>query len=410
MVLFIAAILQNFLIFINYCIFAKPTGFRFLLRQLLLITGFMILCAVSFMLFEKYMIVFTAFSFYIIGVYIFKNTFARTVNWIGINLTSFLIVDYLTVFLLSLIESKFQIVFNNFLYLVIVAFPTIFTSSFLSKRIKNLEDKILLLVIVPVTVLIYAVNIYSMKIELNSRNLIIIFMIFMIIVFIALLLLALYYRKKQQTYLNQYYQELENNFNDIREFRHDYKNLIVTLGMLVENNDMEEIKKFYKSIVKYEDNKNIHKSRNLEHISRIAISYLRGFIFSKIREAEMLMVEVLVEVPDPIKQINLNQIDLLRILGILMDNGIEEISQLGKGRVHIALIKKDKSVIILVENDCREDIESIYKLRKPNYSTKGEERGLGLAILDNIVDKKKQINHETLIQKNKFIQKIEIRD
>lgn len=130
--------------------------------------------------------------------------------------------------------------------------PVISVCFFLRKLIKNLEDSILASITTTIMIIVYGINIYSMKIEMNTENVLFIFIIFITIIILALLLLTLYYRRQQKLYLKQYYGELENSFNDIREFRHDYKNLIVTLGMLVENEDLQGIKTFYNSMTEYQ--------------------------------------------------------------------------------------------------------------------------------------------------------------
>ena len=229
-------------------------------------------------------------------------------------------------------------------------------------------------------------------------------------IILARLLVTLYDSRQQKLDRRQYYGDFENSFNDIREFRHDYKNLIVTLGMLVENEDLQGIKTFYNSMTEYQKNEIISGSHNLERLTRIRIDYLRGFLFSKIREAESRNVDVFVEVSGKIESVNMNRVDLVRVLGIILDNAIEEVETIGRGTVSIILIKIDSGVVISVENDCREDIERVHQLREKNFSSKGEKRGLGLYILDEILRKENQIHHELRIENGKFIQKLEIKD
>lgn len=84
MSILIPAIIQNILIFINYVILAKPKDFRFLLKQIIFSATLIILCGTSFVYFQKYMIIFTAITFYIIGILIFKNSIIKTINTISV--------------------------------------------------------------------------------------------------------------------------------------------------------------------------------------------------------------------------------------------------------------------------------------------------------------------------------------
>ena len=408
--LLITVILQCILYFTVFCIFAKPRSYRFKYSEGIIIAVLLGIASAAFFFIGKLMVIITMCTCILTGLLFFKNTLSKSLNSLSISFVTYLLIDYLVVFILSIFERKYGFYTNNIVYAIISAIPVISVCFFLRKLIKNLEDSILASITTTIMIIVYGINIYSMKIEMNTENVLFIFIVFITIIILALLLLTLYYRRQQKLYLKQYYGELENSFNDIREFRHDYKNLIVTLGMLVENEDLQGIKTFYNSMTEYQKNEIISGSHNLERLTRIRIDYLRGFLFSKIREAESRNVDVFVEVSGKIESVNMNRVDLVRVLGIILDNAIEEVETIGRGTVSIILIKIDSGVVISVENDCREDIERVHQLREKNFSSKGEKRGLGLYILDEILRKENQIHHELRIENGKFIQKLEIKD
>ena len=103
-------------------------------------------------------------------------------------------------------------------------------------------------------------------------------------------------------------------------------------------------------------------------------------------------------------------VDLCRLLGILVDNAIEEVEQMVKGNVQIAFIKNSVSKSIIVKNTCKEEISNINLLFKKGYSSKGENRGLGLSIVKEIVDKNRRLTLNTSFSNGCLIQELILGD
>ncbi|QQK08325.1 sensor histidine kinase [Miniphocaeibacter halophilus] len=222
--------------------------------------------------------------------------------------------------------------------------------------------------------------------------------------------LHLIVKLEREKFLDSYYDSLEKNYNEVRKFRHDYKNILITLNGLIKQNDLDGIKDFYYSITDEDKEIIFNKSFNLDRLSNIHIKYLKGFLFNKIREAEEKNVDVFLDISDYIENINIKNVDLIRILGIILDNAIEEVESLGQGKVSVVFLTTKTSKIIIVENNSRKNIQKLFELKKEGFSTKGSNRGLGLSILDEILSKYKNITHEIQIENNKFLHKLEIKD
>ena len=407
--IFFAVIYQNLIILVNFLMYNSNKKRNISVKNVLGILFFLIVSSWSFLYIGKFAVFSMMVACILIGTLILKNNIIESLNAMNVAYIVSLVIDYSVVFILTIFENKYDFYTNDFLYVTLSGILVLTVNWLLSKKIDYLGDMILAFVLTFINLFIHGVNIILTDLTQNSITLLVILFLFVLIIFFAITVMSIYYKRRQREYTYQYYKELENNYNDIREFRHDYKNIIQTLGILVQQNNMEEVKKFYESLIQDSNQESLNKSRNLEKLSKIENGPLRGFIFSKIREAEIKNVKVFVEVSDPIEEINMGQFDLIRVLGILLDNAIEEVESLEKGTVGVVFIQMDFGVVIIIENDCREDIEDLYKLRERNFSTKGPNRGLGLSIVENILGKLGQVNHETLIEKGKFIQKIQIR-
>jgi len=99
--------------------------------------------------------------------------------------------------------------------------------------------------------------------------------------------------------------------------------------------------------------------------------------------------------------------DLIRIVGIYIDNAVEEAEQLEDGEVDITIVETSKGVLFCVENNfaVRPDIA---KMVQKGYSTKGEGRGFGLYWAEKILERHADMMHELHITEEKILQQIEI--
>ena len=132
----------------------------------------------------------------------------------------------------------------------------------------------------------------------------------------------------------------------------------------------------------------------------IEIVELKGLVLSKILEAETRGCRLLVEVQTPIKQISMAIPDLLRCVGILLDNAIEAAAE--NSDLTLILLQ-EKHLTIVVKNSFI-DAPDLQKIWQEGYSTKGSDRGLGLSNLRQIVNGYDNILQDTRIEQNQFVQ------
>ena len=99
------------------------------------------------------------------------------------------------------------------------------------------------------------------------------------------------------------------------------------------------------------------------------------------------------------------------MLGIILDNAIEELEVLGKGQLTVACYRRKNMIAFVVQNTCRSDIQQLHELTQPGFSTKGTGRGLGLGNLAEFVTAySDKFSLQTSIQDGHFIQKLWIGD
>lgn len=216
------------------------------------------------------------------------------------------------------------------------------------------------------------------------------------------------YEKAQLESLKEYIGNLEEMYTEMRKFRHDYINVVSSISAFIEDKDMQGLEEYFNNNIYYLNNK-IHKNNyKLGALKNILMQEVKGLISAKVMRAQELGIDVVIDVVEAIDDIKMQKIDLIRSLGIILDNAIEASMESEGKSINIILVKKEKSVVIVVTNTYGNKILPISKMFKAGISTKGENRGLGLSNLKEITGRYANVALDTYIENNIFIQEMEI--
>ena len=215
-------------------------------------------------------------------------------------------------------------------------------------------------------------------------------------------------RKIELENLKEYNSNLEAMYNDMRGFRHDYTNILTAMSGYIEEKNIEGLEEFfYKKIVPLNSEMN-RKNNRIGLLQNIHITEIKGLIASKVIRAQELGIDVLVDIVEPVDKINMDIIDLSRTIGILLDNAIEAAIECEKSWIKLTFIQKENFVLLVFINSCVERTPQIYRIFEKGFSTKGDNRGLGLYNLKEIVNKYHTISLDTKADKGEFTQVLQI--
>lgn len=98
--------------------------------------------------------------------------------------------------------------------------------------------------------------------------------------------------------------------------------------------------------------------------------------------------------------------DIIRILGVFIDNAIEETVNLESGYITIMAMNTKQGALISVANNYRKKPE-LALMQQKGYSTKGNGRGMGLYWAEKLI-KVHGIIHNIDISEKEVVQEIEI--
>lgn len=210
---------------------------------------------------------------------------------------------------------------------------------------------------------------------------------------------------QQQNYLRQ----MEDVQKEIRSVHHDYKNMFAGIYLHASEGNTVEIQKFLTDKFFQIDQRIEEKLKQQNQLLLIENLEIKGLLISKLAQAETKGITVHLEVSNIFPVIPMEYSDLLRIMGIFLDNAIEAVTEIEQSfqKISIMMLQDEGNLIIRIKNPTLQKI-SLHDLMRPNFSTKGKNRGFGLANVKKIVAKYPHVLNDIDLQNDWFIQTLTI--
>jgi hypothetical protein len=140
---------------------------------------------------------------------------------------------------------------------------------------------------------------------------------------------------------------------------------------------------------------------------------LKGIIYYKTHDLNNKGINVTIDISKRVTnylgKINHNDFVILcRCVPILLDNAVDACLLSNDKNLIVSIYLEKNNIIVSVENSTDRMI-NIEFINEKNYSTKGENRGLGLYIVNNLLSKSKKIVLKQEYVNNYFISKLIIK-
>lgn len=337
-------------------------------------------------------------NFLTVSLYLTINKYITSkILLLTIHLSTFCLIALLLAFLLRILIKKLRESYLSLNKTYISLICVVLSISFMFFYIISQTD-----MSAPNSLRLYAIIFVGL----------IIFLSIIIFILSMFTLREMRYKRNLQE-IETYYEytlKIESINNEMRKFRHDYVNILSTMSEFIREDDMPGLRQYFnEQIVPMKDNLET-RSLKLNGIEKLKVREIKGLITTKILQAQEKEIAISIEVPDVIERIDMNTIELSRIIGITLDNAIEASESLEDALIRIAFFKEDESVTLIIMNKCKDSIPRVHELFEEGFSTKGDNRGLGLSTLKEITDNNDNVLLDTVIENGFFIQKIEIID
>ena len=212
--------------------------------------------------------------------------------------------------------------------------------------------------------------------------------------------------KKLQS-VEEYNRSLRILHDNVRGFKHDFDNIVTTIGGYVQTNDMEGLKSYYSQL---EDD--CERVNNLYILNPDVVNNngIYNLLTTKYYEADSKNIKVNISFLLDLSKLNMKIYEFARILGILIDNAIDASSECDDKIINLTFRDEPQNhrQIVIVENTYQDKDVDTEKIFEKGFSGKKNHTGLGLWEVRKIVKKNSNINLFTTKSDKYFTQQIEI--
>ena len=195
--------------------------------------------------------------------------------------------------------------------------------------------------------------------------------------------------------------------DNVRGFKHDFDNIVTTIGGYIKTEDMEGLKKYY---VQLEDD--CQRVNNLYILNPDVVNNngIYNLLTKKYHEADSKDIKVNISFLLDLNTLHMKIYEFARILGILLDNAIEASSECEEKLINIIFRNDSKNSrqLIIVENTYKNKDIDTEKIFEKGISGKENHTGLGLWEVRKLIKKNNNINLYTSKTDKLFCQQLEI--
>ena len=300
--------------------------------------------------------------------------------YVGISYIPFIRKIYLKIVEFS---NKFRIK-NVFLWSLLV----IFSINFFMAVIYYDMNSTFVVIINTMFIIIYSVIVYKAMNQKNINNIV----------------------EAENKSLMESLHQYEDMVDRQRVDNHENKNQLLIIKNMIKKNDKDVIK-YIDTVVKdeKEDDEALYTK-----VKNIPSGGLQGIIYQKMLSMKDNRILFSLDVSRDVRNIDLEKMNiednykLCKIVGVLLDNAIEESLKIDDRRIMISLYVDDDMLIIDISNkfDGKIDLD---KIDEEGYTTKGEGHGYGLSLVKKLVNGNDCFINERKVNKDVFKQIIKFR-
>ncbi|UNC21420.1 GHKL domain-containing protein [Latilactobacillus sakei] len=207
--------------------------------------------------------------------------------------------------------------------------------------------------------------------------------------------------------LQDYLVNIEQQYTELRRFKHDYQNILLSLESFAEKGDQQQFKAYYQELLAQRPIQSEIQGAVIAQLDYLKNDPIRGLVIQKFLAAKQAGVTLKFEMTEPIELQTANLLTVIRIIGILLDNAIEQAVQETDKLVSCAFLQSEGLIEITIENTASQ-VKDIQAFSALGYSTKGAGRGTGLANVQDLIAKQTNLFLETQIENRKLRQTLMI--
>ncbi|NLR09760.1 MULTISPECIES: GHKL domain-containing protein [Lactobacillaceae] len=202
---------------------------------------------------------------------------------------------------------------------------------------------------------------------------------------------------------NRYDRRMSNQVQAIRQFTHNYQQQMLRLGDYLDAEDYDGLAAYYRTLSSRWSATHHLVGLEAAGLEQLGDPPLKSLLFQKLLAAQNHNREIRLEIPDPVKTIPMDSMQLLRIMGILLDNAIEAPAVGDNPTIYCAIFDYPEAVELAVANPVSAtNPPKINQFMRADYTTKGGHHGLGLSTVHDIIDRTENAALQIAIKRDRL--------
>ncbi len=281
----------------------------------------------------------------------------------------------------------------------------------LIKREKLYNTIIVVFVIASTTSIIFNLIYYT-----NNLILLSFIGLTLLVIYLIFIIKAIIIRNNYLSMYSKYNSTLESlkAYEDVLDkykvSNHENKNQLLMIRNMLGKDTKNAVGKYIDKIVKneYLDDENL-----MMETSKIPAGGLRALIYSKLLYMKNNNLNFQLKVDRKIRSIQLIELDekiildVCKIVGVFLDNAIEEVKKIGTGIISIEIYMLEDKFNISVANTFEGSI-NLDRIDEIKYTTKGKGHGYGLTLVKEIISNNRNLENIRKINDDIFMQILRI--
>ncbi len=253
-------------------------------------------------------------------------------------------------------------------------------------------------------------NIRQWILQINMKNLVTYVIIFELLLFVLFFMHRLLLKRVIEFKKLQLKKQLSNInktlYEDLASYNHDFKSFLFELDNLLREKNFDKINELIKSDMYIDKELMLTNAKIIEEIEKVEHGGIRNLLFNKLLESVGGGIRLEICIQQGIIMEGINTVLYAEIIGILLDNAIEAVNSSIQREIHLRINSDENGFEFILKNSY--DPKKMKSDKKNILSSKGRFRGLGLNIIRNILNNSKNIELNTVIDENFFMQHLVI--
>lgn len=218
-------------------------------------------------------------------------------------------------------------------------------------------------------------------------------------------------QQAQSAVMKDYTHRMESLYEDIRSFRHDYRNILSTMRHYIDEGNMETLRAYFHKTILNEQNSPILSDDGftLGRLHLVEDDAVKSLLYTKTVAILNRDIRFKLEIAEAVPSLPMDSLSLCRILGILLDNALEAALDSAEKELCMAIVSTYAAVVFSITNSTLPLPVPVSSLAQRGYSSKEGHQGIGLTTVAELLGSIPCANLSTWHENNVFRQTLEIR-